>query len=297
MPRKFTDALINDAIERLSEGKMLKTVAEELRVSPNNLSIYVRKRGFIIPQHRRTEDRLDLPQEEIISMYQSGVSILGIAHRFGCARNAIQRRLERAGVPIRNQSEANTMRLSKATPEYRQALTKAAHDAVRGVRFSHEAMCRRAIKREHSGFSSHFGPGENEICNALTAHKIHFVRQKAVDIYNVDIAVGHVAVEVTCGTVKYRGGNTAENKRIKKLLECGYSPIMVEFSDVFTISAYLDKIVSTINEACGLPPFEREYWVIRCYSKDYTIFRNELGQFASIKTPKELFCERKTVNL
>ena len=296
MPRKFTNALVDNAIERLSEGKMLKTVAEELGVSPDNLSIYVRKRGFAIPKHRRIEDRTLVPEDEVISMYQSGISELAIARHFGCSRNVIRRRILRSGIVPRDGKEANKLRYRETTEEYRQALTRAAHEARRGE-MPHSQRCHYASSREKTGNHSHFGPGEAELASFLEQKGFRFVRQKAIDIYNVDFAIGHVAVEVTCATSRYRGGSAPANKRLKKILECGYSPITIEFSSIPVLTAYLDKIVSTINEACGLPPFEREYWVIRCYSKDYTIFRNELGQFASIKTPKELFCERKTVNL
>ena len=297
MPRKFTDALINDAIKRLSEGKMLKTVAKELGVTPDNLSIYVRKRGIQIPRPKFTADRTCVPHDEIIALYQSGVSELEIARRFNCSRQVIRRHLARENVTRRTVSEANKLRYAQTTKEYRQALTRAAHDAVRGTQYSHEEMCRRALSREHSGFVSHFGPGETEICNALSERGISFIRQKAVDIYNVDIAVGHVAVEVTCNTSRYRGATAKVKKRIKKLLECGYSPVTIEFSNIAALPVYLDKVVSAIDEARGLPPFAGEYWMIRCYSQDRTVFRNQLGQFSAIRTPEEFFYERKTIQL
>lgn len=296
MPRKFTDALINDAIKRLSEGKMLKTVAEELGVCPDNLSIYVRKRGFAIPKHRRIEDRTLVPEDEVISMYQSGISELAIARHFGCSRNVIRRRILRSGIVPRDGKEANKLRYRETTQEYRQALTRAAHEARRGE-MPHSQRCHYASSRENTGNASHFGPGEAELASFLEQRGLSFIRQKAIDIYNVDFAIGHVAVEVTLGTVKYRGGNIMSNKRLKKILECGYSPITIEFSSVPALTAYLEDIVSTIDEARSLPPFKGEYWMIRCYSKDNTVYRNELGQFASVKTPVQFFYERKTIQL
>ena len=296
MPRKFTDALINDAIKRLSEGKMLKTVAEELGVCPDNLSIYVRKRGFAIQKHRRIEDRTLVPEDEVVSMYQSGISELAIARHFGCSRNVIRRRILRAGIVPRGGKEANKLRYRETTKEYRQALTRAAHEARRGE-MPHNQRCHYASSRENTGNVSHFGPGEAELASLLEQRGLCFIRQKAIDIYNVDFAIGHVAVEVTLGTVKYRGGNTMSNKRLKKILECGYSPITIEFSSIPVLTTYLEDIVSAIDEARGLPSFKSEYWMIRCYSKDSTVYRNELGQFASVKTPVQFFYERKTIQL
>lgn len=296
MPRKFTDALINDAIKRLSEGKMLKTVAEELGVCPDNLSVYVRKRGFSIPQHRRTEDRTLVPEDAVISMYKSGVSELAIARHFGCSRNVIRRRILRAGIVPRGEKEANKLRYRETTQEYRQALTRAAHEARRGE-MPHSQRCHYASSRENTGNASHFGPGEAELASFLEQRGLSFIRQKAIDIYNVDFAIGHVAVEVTCATSRYRGGSASVNERLKKILECGYSPITIEFSSIPVLTAYLEDIVSAINEARSLPPFKGEYWMIRCYSKDSTVYRNEFGQFASVKTPVQLFYERKAIQL
>ena len=296
MSRKIDSAVIDYACDAVRRGVLLKTLAQELHVSTDALSRHIRQRGVEIPKTGKKPFKYSLPKKEIVAMYQAGASEKAIAEKFGCSRTIIRPILVHAGIPLRSKSEASKLRYRNTTKEYRQALTAAAHEAVKGSITRKQALA-RAISREQSGNESHLGDGEAEIAQRLDELGIVYVRQKAVDIYNVDFAVGSVAVEVTCGTVKYRGGNTKENKRIKKLLECGYNPVCIEFRQKEAILRCLDDVVSHIQEARRCPPFGREYWVIRCQRKDSTVIRNDLGQFSSIPTPVQFFCKRNAVQL
>lgn len=298
MSKKFTESHFAHAAKAVSEGKRLIQIAKEIGFSADIISKHLRKRGIEIPIYRRTGDRIQLPEDEIVTMYQGGQSEQAIAKHFNVARHAIRRRLERAGIKMRGIQEAQLLRFAQASEEARKAITKAANLAVTGITWPHNERVRWAQSREQTGKVGRFGKGEAEFATYLTQLGIDFVRQKAVDVYNVDFAVGPVAVELTCGTLKYRGGNAVENKRIKKLLECGYNPICVEFSDEGAICPlFMDQIISLVEKARGLPPFKREYWVIRCRTTHCAVVRNELGQFSRVETPIQLHWEWKIVKL
>ena len=51
-------------------------------------------------------DRIDLPDEEITTLYQQGVSIAALARQYGVARKTIRVRLERQGEQIRGVTES-----------------------------------------------------------------------------------------------------------------------------------------------------------------------------------------------
>ena len=298
MPRKLDPVIVDNAIEAIRLGDTIKAVAQKFGVSPDALSRNIRKRGVQIPRPQYTPDRTFVPVQEIITMYEQGQSEYAIARHFGCSRNVIRRHLRRANIPIRHCRDAALFRYRESTKESRQQLTFAARKAweKKGF-FTRQELLAAAQKREKSGNFDHVGPGETEFAAFLDNLGITYTAQKAIDIYNADFAIGTVAVELTCGTVKYRGGDATQNKRIKKFLECGYKPILVEFSDARVIPLYLHNIVAIIQEASSLPSFERQYWMIRCYRKNSTVIRNHLGQFSSVPIPEQFFCDRKTVYL
>ena len=297
MSRKIPAELLYYASEQIASGRYLKDVAREIGYDKSVVSRKVRELTGVIPINRsRPSMFLDVPSNEIISLYEAGKSESAIAKQFGCSRQVVRRRLVDAGVHIRSCQEANSLWIGKTTKEFRQAITEAAHAAVRGKKYTVEDKIHRAISREKSGYQSHFGPGETELCSRLDKEGISYIRQKAVNIYNIDICIGTIAVELTIGTCKYQGAFVFERKRIKKILDCGYSVILIGADTLDAMLYFLDDIIAHIKRISRQPSSGRKNWVIRCRKSNCSVIRNQSGQFAAIPTPENFIYSARTIN-
>lgn len=139
---------------------------------------------------------IDLPQEAV-DAYVAGESALSIARRYGVSRRVVGRHLDRAGVERRGRSAAGFVRASRLTPIERQLQARAAHAAKRGKREPEEQRERVALAREKARTS--MSDIELQITAHLWADDIDVVPQKAVGRYNIDLAIGDLAVEVLGG--------------------------------------------------------------------------------------------------
>lgn len=297
MPRKIDQTILDDALRLINSGTTIKKAAQVLGVSNAKLGRHLRNKGLFHHPRAFTADRKALPTEEIVSLYEAGNTEQSIAIRFNVSRDAIRRRLLVSGIKPRGLRESQLLANTKRTVEQRKLQTKAANIACAGSKRSPEKLRKAARLREETANLSHVGPGEAEFSSFLKDAGIAYIRQKAVDIYNIDFAIGHVAVEMTMRTTKYRGRNAKELDRFKEILKAGYSIVSVEFSDVPTLSRSLEKIVAAINELRSLPPIATQYRMIRCHIKTNTVIHDNLGRFSRIETPEQLIYADKTINI
>lgn len=297
MARKIPLSVIYYAAEQISAGRYIKDVAREVGYSYPVLSKRIKEVTGIVPCNRsRPTLKLSIPTEEVLALYQQGMAEKAIAEHFKCSRPAIRRRLLNAGINIRSSKEACTLWMSKTTKEFRQALTRNAHNAIRGVKWPIELRKQKALLREKSGNQGHLGLGEAELCSRLNIEGIPYTPQKAVNVYNIDIAIESIAVELTSLSSKYQGRFLKERKRIKDILDSGYTFIFISISSIEALVIHLDNIIALINQTRRLPAGSRQNWVIRCYENTCTVTRNKLGQFTSVPTPKNFFYEASTVD-
>ena len=170
------------------------------------------------------------------------------------------------------------------TSEERQALVAHAHKARRGSKDTHEVLVKKAIIKETK--TCFFGPGEDKLYDLLCSSGLEPVRQKAVDIYNIDFALkGSVAVELTIGTTKFKGHAPGECKRIKKLIECGYTVVTITAQNTECFFFCTKNIISDLQRICADPSNVCKYWMIGCSSQRSITIRNNKGQFTAIKMP------------
>ena len=160
------------------------------------------KRGLI------PHNRLNLPEDEIVSAYQSGISELALAKQFGCSCGGIKNLLIRNGIERRSGSWANVLRMGRMTSEERNALIAVA----RKTRISN--MREDSIR----GIGHGIGIGEREIADALIAKGWPVVRQELCEGYVIDISIGHIDIEVK---FKRRGFMSQFSERSEKLLKSG----------------------------------------------------------------------------
>lgn len=161
-------------------------------------------------------------------LYLSGKSELFLAKDFKISRSAIRMRLLRGGIAPRGRSEAMFVRMGQTTQKERTRLTKAAHDAVRGMRRMDEDLCKRAATREIRRIN--VSPIEAICAEALRSRGFSCICQKAVGSYNIDVAITEppIAVEIFGGHWHTADRHAARfRKRTDYLLDQGWLPVIV----------------------------------------------------------------------
>lgn len=291
MSVKYSASFLNDAVKLFDGDRTLKEVSGILKCNPDNLSKALRANGISVPFGKKpSHNRKYLPENEIVELYTSGMSELAIAKALMVSRTLIRRILTAHGVKIRGKSEASFMATSQSSFEERQARAKAANEALRGRTYSHQECIKRAVSRSEKGSAPGVeGVGEQEVYDFLVSLGFEVERQKACDIYNIDLVVGAVAVEIKSGASDV--GPTFANKdsgRIKKISKSGFSVLYVCFTDLNALIASLDEIVVQIEQMRWNPPALGKYRVIGCRLQDYAIVRNERQQFSRIPAPIKL---------
>lgn len=129
------------------------------------------------------------------SLYIRGESVLAISRKMEVSRTVIVRAIRELGLPIRSGSEANKLRMARLTPEERQELSRAAHNAVRG-------MVRTDIDRETRAkgvqAKGKLSDPEKKICRFLRSLGVEITPLMAVGRYNIDLACepARIAIEV-----------------------------------------------------------------------------------------------------
>src|SRR5436190_333915 len=144
-----------------------------------------------------TRTSVDVPL--VINMFNSGKSVKAIADHFGCSRNVIGLRLGMSGIMVRNRSEGMFARMAE-TPFYeRQKLAAGANEAMRSLSTEHHMKRLRLAAIYKQTSLSEVGILEQSVADRLARFKP--VMQLAVNAYNIDIAVGSVAIEIHNSTV------------------------------------------------------------------------------------------------
>lgn len=151
---------------------------------------------------------------DLVRRYVAGESTKQLGPAFGVSSRVVSDYLRRAGVAARPKHcgivrymaemspedrsamcSANSRRVwANATEEQRRHAVQAAHDTWRGSHHSEEACCKIATRKaaraqSDSGFEAQFA-------DWLKERGVAFTQQLAIGRYNVDFAVGNVAVEI-----------------------------------------------------------------------------------------------------
>jgi hypothetical protein len=196
--------------------------------------------------------------------YLEGESLLSLSKRLGISRGALAHHLD---VPLRNGSEANVIRMAREGEDGRRKLVEAAHKARTGSKASLEEKLNRANARGNNR-----GHGEAELLAALQPVPTDAERmfwptpesQYPCGVYNIDIAVRTVAVELMKLPVSGRLNSPAFLERAKYLRNEGYCVIIVLFKSVEMLLGSLDHIVAFIERADCEPAVHGKDWMIRC---------------------------------
>lgn len=287
MPRKINDDIINNSIRLLDDGLTLKDVGQIVGFHPDNLSKHIRLRGISTNRSkgRKPHNFLNIDTNSIISAYKSGESELSISKRLGFSRNVIRNRLVSNGIEIRDGSEANFLRFQNYSKEQRHDIVKKAQSVwIKQVKQRTPDIMKKVARAR----CKRIGLGERYMCETLTENGINYTTKKACGIYNIDITIGTIAVEIARYRIK-SGKSKRFGERFKYISDHGYTFIYISFMNMRQLIAQIDNIIRIIKETDSLPPSKRKNLVIRCCSNCSSRFRNNKGQFASIPTPETFF--------
>lgn len=260
---KFTDEQVNDIIKLYTVDNIgCKKIGEIFGCGDSPIRRILTRNGIEIVD-RNAVKFSDIDIARIISAYDDGIGVNGIAKHLGinCSTAPIMRVVKSARGKTRNRSEQQFARMARSTPEQIAALTAAAHSANRGRVVSDDSVRKTAKGKEGKIHSR--SKWEAFVLNLLNDSGLDFVISKAVNRYNIDFAVGSVAVEVFGG-----GWSTSNRARIdryitrtKDLANLGYDVLFVvleSIDDVITT----DQLVSEINLTNSLPTERRKYRVV-----------------------------------
>lgn len=149
-----------------------------------------------------------------------------LANDLGVSRSAIRRALIERGVPIRGQTAAIRLMMSKRTPEENRRNSEAAHEAARKHIHTQEEKLKRALTRERLGL--HTSPIEAELSERLRARGLIPYQQRSIGIYNSDIVINDVVIEVYGGSWHTATRHAERStRRFKYILENGYDVIIL----------------------------------------------------------------------
>jgi hypothetical protein len=199
--------------------------------------------------------------DKIVTMYNSGFSVKKLAGEFGCCRQVITDRLKSRGITQRNRSESMYLRMSQTDMEGRRKLVAGANNGMRNsTKEQRESRLKKsAVMKEKS--LSKVGILEDFVMNAL--HDLSPVSQKAFGVYNIDIAVGTVAIEIHNASA-YPHTHKPTRKRIINLLKSGWTVIYIKFGkDAIINEAAINKVRFIIDQSGTNPSISGKYWMVK----------------------------------
>lgn len=174
---------------------------------------------------------IEIPNlQHFLDRYVAGESEKKLSEEIGVGRGVFRRRLLKAGITPRSYHAAQKLAwASRTDPVERAKVYAAAHAAVRGTKKTTTALANAAAGREAacSGVSA----AENIMVDLLRESGISDItQQKAVGVYNVDIALNEfpIAVEIFSGGWHSSGRHFARHiKRFRYLLDQGWCAVVI----------------------------------------------------------------------
>jgi hypothetical protein len=278
LTRKASDADLEHAVQDYAAGESVEVLSRRYHLGGKRLTEVLKARGVMrdTKAHRvlagrklsaTVRARTGLPDAEVVARYLAGESENGLARAYGTARTVIRARLLSAGVTPRAPREANRLLAAALTPEEQRQRLAAAHAAARGRPLPRAVQVARAqtterLAREGQRARS---AGEQLLQDWLAARGVPTVPQRAVGIYNVDLAAGAVAIELYGGTWHTTGRHAARApERARYLFDQGWHLVIV-WSDLrrgpLTEGA-ADYIRAFVEETRREPTAARQYRVL-----------------------------------
>lgn len=282
--RRIDPADFDHAVELHAAGKTIREASSLAGMKAATLANELRRRG--IETGRRGTWR-DLPTKEIADKYLRGETEFGLAVGYGVERQAIKLALESQGVKRRSVREASILHVSRMTLAERKAQTAAANVAATGRKATWDERAKRAstVERKPPAMSRH----ERQFAVWLTKRHATYRREVAVGIYNVDFAVGPVAVEILGG--EWHSYKTARHaSRTPYILNQGWAMVFVWATANHSMTAAVaEYVIAFADEVRRDPSLMGEYRVIRGDGHVIATGRADDGQFSGIAAARDSY--------
>jgi len=270
MPRKASITDLDNAVKLYLTGVNIIQSAKSFHTSYETLRDYLDSKGLLrtsVESRRIQAQKISATRitnnpisDDVIAMYNSGISENAIAKKLGVSRSVIKTRLIINNVKRRGQTESNRLRASQMSETEKKEVIKAAQESTRGVPLSMEHKIKIAKTREKIAKAS---KTEKLLCSWLDKANIINIPQKAIGPYNADIAINTIAVEVLGGY--WHSTKFSHSKRSRYILDSGWNMLFIWVHHVRSplTSSVVDYIISYLNEVSTNPSSISQYRVIR----------------------------------
>lgn len=252
MTAKVPESILDRAEELYKQGLSFREISEIVGRGDATLRKRLKERGVKIrktSQGRSAPNAItELPEDHICVDYSQGNSENAIANHYKVSRSVIRRILEKNGVYIRTQSEAEKLKWSLMSDNQRAKQVEKAHASVLGTPRTDEAKRKVAIARELNTPDWYIGCGEPEFKEWLEAEGIEYQYQKAIEFYNIDFLIDGIAIELTSFVGRNRLTRTDFMKRALILKEQGIKTLAVEFKNEKELITHAYSVISMANK-------------------------------------------------
>lgn len=248
------------AFDLVEKGFSTKDAVLEAGITYDVFQRYCKRNGINLPgKHGVAIANIDTAQ--IIPLFDAGVGVAGVAKRLGTSPTVIAKYLAEKGFHLRNRSEQQAARMQSSTPDQIAKLTAKAHEAARNRTVSKEERIKSALTRE--GKPDSRSKYDAAVFEIISQKYPEAIASKAIDVYNADIAIGPVTVEVFGGgwSITDRSRVSRYIKRCKEIGEFGFHTIFfMVMKDSWLSDA--SELISTIDIASRYPTSPSQYWVV-----------------------------------
>jgi hypothetical protein len=261
-------AQVDEAIRFYLKGHSFERIAQVFGHSRRFWTRTLKARGITV----RTGSKM-LPIAEIAARYNAGESADELAAIYGVTGPTIRKAVAAGGGQIRSHSDAFKLSRAKWPKEVEQKRVEAARRATMHVPREAKPLEDAAKSRQKALRS--VGLGENEMAEFLGAIGFQIARQVPVSAYNIDLAVGTVAVEI-CNSrhhpllasrwERYR-------TRIEKLTDAGWSIVFVWITGTPPTVADANQLIALLKAPDSFPTAKGQHWVVRRGAKTLTGLR------------------------
>lgn len=202
----------------------------------------------------------------IIQNYLAGESINKLASQRGVSRDAVRNFLVKSGIDIRGLDKSQPIMYERMSNETRMSMTEAAHTALRGTHKTKDIKIAHALSVQSKQLGVMFA--ETQLANWLRDSGLGIVQQRAVDIYNLDIAIEElrIAVEIFGGTWHSSGEHALRFfERTKYLLDQRWHVVII-WTDAKRYPIGIGSahyLIALCDQVRRSPPARSQYRVIR----------------------------------
>lgn len=281
MAAKIDPAKLDDTIRLYLAGKPINEIIATTGVTRTSLHRERKRRG--IPTRFETADAA-IPFDQILLAYESGASEYALGRQYGISREMIRKRLIQAGVEPRGRSQAGTIRVANMTPDERKLQAAAANRAARMRTTPHIDKLRKALLNELAGVEG--SNAELYVATMLENAGLEPIRQRAIGVYNVDLAMLPVAVEILGGG--WHSAKATHAERIPYILDEGWNLVMVwDYEGRSAIGqGAAEYLVSFTEEVRRNPPATSQYRVITGKGELLAARGREDNEFPLVPPPR-----------